>query len=583
MQIVLAIVSFFAAVFLPGAIIYRLIWREKFRLSLFLVVSFLGSLFVNFWLIYALIASGFYTQAVVITLFGIEILWCVYLYRMFYKLPPLYIQDKSTLGFVISALLLIYIVSKMLNPDIFYGWDAVVSWDRWATQWAQGEFILNPSGYPQLYPMLLSLGYVATQMFSSFQAIGGAIYWYFSLVGIGAAAFLCTNAETSYRASIFGTVLGVVVYYVFFMLHHEFNVGYADAPVAMMILISALCLLQVDFIESSNTKTNTESALYLLIGAMAAGISAEIKQAGLFWCVVYVLGVFYLFWLHPRFVSKKIILYCALIVAVLCLPWIIIAIYKKTILHTNATNVDWVMDGIYFGASKLERLIAAITKYKAMSALFLLSLLGLTLKRRIFGFLGLFGFVYFLCWGMLLSYDMRNLQGGMPLMAIALSGVLCAYSAKALILIKKVLCFGYQYMVLGLVVLAVFGSGIAYVYQDKILAKEYKRKMRLGGAETNQMLFEAMQEYGEKPVLTGNQLLQYVPAFDRSLYRHFSFGGYRYDEQERLTNHIAEIKEKEFYILIPTNTIIYYESFFSQPNIRQINKNGTYELFLYTR
>ena len=568
---VFAILSFLNAVFLPGAVaygIYERVCRQDFTLGNFIVFSFIVSCCFNFGLVYLLVGASIYTRHIVIAIFALEILAFLYLFkdRIFKAINPPKILLDSTRGekilFLVSILIALYFLNKCFKADIFIYWDAVVSWDRWASEWARGKFVLNDGGYSQLYPMLLSLGYVASGQISSFQGVGVAIYWYFMFVGIVASLFLLKDSEVFgerfSNQNYFGIMLCVMIYMTFFRYSNEFYVGYVDMPCAMMILISAICLI----------KAKSNATLFLLLGSLSAGISTEIKQAGLFWCGIYTIALIIFF---RNLGVKRLLLNLAIMLTFLA-PWVIIAMYKKLILHTPATNIEYTWDRIYLGKGYLERFELAINRYKKFAYAFFLCVLTLGIKNRIFALFGITAILYFVFWGTHLSYDLRNLQGGLALMIVSI-GAIVVYYFEALL---KILPFLYKRVGAIFCVFVICGLIIAHFSEERTLKNEYKRKMKLGGESTNALVFDAFKNYGSKIVLTNNQLIAYVPAFDRKYYKHYSFGEHRKDgEFER---DALDLKQREgsFYVLLPIKEYERYKDFFK--DARLLGKSDYYAL-----
>lgn len=573
---VFAILSFLVAVFLPGSIVYGTleargkILEANFSLSFFIIFSFVISCCVNFVLIYALVGIGVYTKPIVIAIFICEILAFLYLFRRRILIPlnlPQILQNSTRMEkilFLISILMALYFLNYCFKADIFWAWDAVVSWDRWGSEWASGKFVLNEGGYSQLYPMLLSLGYVASGQISSFQGVGVAIYWYFMFVAAVASLFLLKDNEnfgTKFsNTNFFGIAVCAMIYMVFFRWSGEFYVGYVDMPVAMMILISALLLIKAKVtiekaLDSANLMKNTESSafLILLLGSFAAGISAEIKQSGLFWCGIYVIALIIFF----RKIGAKKLFINFIVMFIFLAPWAIIALYKKLILKVAATNIEYTWHLIYLGKGYLERFSDAISHYKKFAQLFFACLLALGIKNRIFAFLAIAGIAYFVFWGTHLSYDLRNLQGAMPLMMIALSGIVIYYFE----VILRILPLLYKRIGAIFVIFIICGLIVAYFTQERTLKNEHKRKMKLGGEATNTLVLNAYKNYGEKILLTSNQLIAYVPAFERKYYKLYHFGEHIKDGQFESDALALKAKEGSFYILLPNKEYVRYETF----------------------
>ena len=559
MNLLLAISSFFSAVLLPGAIIYRIFIKEKFIISTFIVYSFIFSLCFNFVLIYALILSGIYKQSIISILMILEWIAFIYLCKNEIKSgikPPSILQSNKNevkIIFALSVLMCLFMLNSVFKADIFYAWDAVVSWNRWATELASGKFVLNEGGYPQLYPMLISLGYVASGQISSFQGIGVAIWHYFAFAGIVCSAFILIKDSTNeIQWSVFGLATSIIAYMVFFKLSNQFFIGYVDMPVAMVILISALLLIKASIELGEDSKNNAH--LYLILSSFAAGISTEIKQAGLFYIVIYSICLFYLWYKHK--IKNMILLTCIAIVITFVAPWIIIAIYKKIALNTDATNASYTMSGIYGDVTPIERLLSAIKSYKAYFALFFISIFSITSKNRIFSIFGISSFLYFIFWGCFLSYDLRNLQAGMPLMVIAFS-----YIVYTLIMKVKSINLAFKFIPMAFMMVAIIGMIFGFFAQESILKGEYKRKMTLGGKDINEIVLNAYKTRGAKTLLTSNQLIAFTPEFDRQYYKLYHFGESIKDGE--FENYANNLKNDigTFYILIPNEEFKRYQDF----------------------
>ncbi|MBR7118278.1 MAG: hypothetical protein IKC84_02745 [Helicobacteraceae bacterium] len=547
MNLVLAILSFFGAVLLPGAILQKIFIKEKFVISSFVIYSFIFSLCFNFVLISFLILTRIYTQNIVVSILFIE--WIVFLYifrnEIIYGIhtPKItQIQDNNAkIYFILGTLISLYMLNNILKVDIFYAWDAVVSWNRWATELASMDFVLNDGGYPQLYPMLISLGYVASGKISSFQGIGVAIWQYFAFAGIVCSIFLLPkDSKDMAKWSAFGLILGVITYLAFFSLTNQFFVGYVDMPVSMIILMSSLLMLKASICLDENDKQNAYK--YLILSAFCAGISCQIKQAGLFYIAVYAICLFYLYFKYK--ISNKILLLCIFIAALFVMPWAIIAMYKKFILDMDATNASYTMSGIYGDKSPLERLMNNI--WNPFSLFALAGLFSIISKNVIIGIFGIFGFLYFIFWGCFLSYDLRNMQAGIPFMIIATSYLLYSLFSKKdgifLFLYKRVGLLFISFIIVGLI--------ISFFSQEKILQGEYKRKTTLGGKEISKIISDTYKNRGEKMLLTGNQPIAYNPNINRG-YKHYNFN----IQDDKLIQDLNDFKNDNgaFYILLTKN------------------------------
>ena len=543
MNLILAILSFFGAVLLPGAILQKIFIKEKFIVSIFIIYSFVLSLCFNFVLISLLILSRIYTQYIVVGILLLE--WIVFLYmfrdEILRGIPNItQIKDEQArIFFVLGILISLYMLNNVLRVDIFYHWDAVVSWNRWASELANMKFVLNEGGYPQLYPMLLSLGYVASGKISSFQGIGVAIWQYFAFVGIITSIFLLPkDSKDILKWSAFGLILGVITYLSFFSLIDHFFIGYVDMPVAIVILISSLFVLKASVCLEEGDKNSAYK--YLILGAFCAGISCQIKQAGLFYLAVYIISIIFLYFKYN--LSKKILFFCVFIAILLVMPWIIIALYKKIALNLDATNASYTMSGIYGDKTPLQRLAQSF--WNDFTFFAIASLFAIKSNNKIISIFGLFGFLYFVFWGCFLSYDLRNMQAGIPLMIIATSYLFC----KLLFKVDSVFLLLHKKIGLLFVAFIALGLSMSFFSQEKILQGEYKRKTTLGGKEISKIVLNAYNNRGKKMLLTNNQPIAYNPNIDKQYYKLYGFSA----KSEELLKDLNDFRDKNgaFYILL---------------------------------
>ena len=552
MNALLAGLSFFSAVFLSGAIFYKIFVSHRIhsKPSLLLCSSFVFSLIFNFAFVYLAVFLSIYSQKILLLKLILEILIFTFLFRRdFFSKIQLNnnISGGNAIIFSIALISSLIVLNLILNSifkySIFYTWDAVVSWNRWATEWANGKFILNDGGYPQIYPILLSMGYVLSSKISSYQSIGISIYFYFMFVAITFSTFALFNKD-SIKESSLGVSIALLTYFIFNILIDEFYIGYVDMPVSMMILISSICLLKIESIDNR---------FYIFLGALSAGVASEIKQAGLFWCVFYILGLFHYRYYHPSKVSKKDIFYSLLIIILLVSPWLAIGLYKKFILHTNITNVSVVMGDIHEGRGYFERLFLAIKNYKNIFILFLFSIPSLFSNR--FRFFALSALIYYFLWAFTLSYDIRNLQGGLPTLIISLSALIVYFPRKP---IFNIFLFFYHRLPLVSLSLCFIVLIVLFINSEKIPSKEYKQKILLGGKEASRLVADAFDNYGAKMLVTDNQPIAYSPLFEKYYYPY----GFNSVSEREFEEFAKEFKNKNgsFYILLPTKEYKRYEN-----------------------
>ena len=161
---------------------------------------------------------------------------------------------------------------------IFQQWDAVVSWNRWAVEWAGNRLPQLTSYYPQLLPANISLSYVFMRT-SDVWIFAKATQFLFCLM------LLLAMLDAARRSGNFGLLLGVVITYgllVALLRYRMLSSGYADAPLAFFAWMSVYALLRADLAEDASQRLK-----WLAIGALFAAGAALTKQLGLYVAAVY--------------------------------------------------------------------------------------------------------------------------------------------------------------------------------------------------------------------------------------------------------------------------------------------------------
>ena len=141
--------------------------------------------------------------------------------------------------------------------DIFQEWDAVVSWNRWAIDWAANRLPRTTAEYPQLLPCNLSLSYVFIQDSSIWFFAKGWLFLFCLLLLLGHVRprpARPAGADTS--SGVFITYALLVA-----MLRFRFiSSGYADMPVAFMAYAGVYALLLARGARTPASKRNTSSS-----------------------------------------------------------------------------------------------------------------------------------------------------------------------------------------------------------------------------------------------------------------------------------------------------------------------------------
>jgi len=164
----LGILSLLQIWFLPGLIFVfllpRLSWIDR------ILLSFPLSLTLNYLAVTSLTLLGFYNQQVMLSLVVCELLLLFMIglrVGVFGEIrASLRVVNNGGVNIPLSgtniAVLLIFILffQNFSFQSVFQEWDAVVSYNRWAMDWARGDFPQYTWRYPQLLPIIYSITYV---------------------------------------------------------------------------------------------------------------------------------------------------------------------------------------------------------------------------------------------------------------------------------------------------------------------------------------------------------------------------------------------------------------------------------------
>ena len=205
--------------------------------------------------------------------------------------------------------------------DIFQQWDAVVSWNRWAIDWAANGLPRRTAEYPQLLPTNLSLTYVFIQ---------DSTIWFFAkgLMPLFCLFLLLAMLDLGQATKQTGYYCAVPIAYGLLVAVLRFRFissGYGDVPVAFMGFAGVYALLLATlpashcrtageplavsrasptgecFPKDAPARSSIDAAMrmkYVLLGAVLCAGAALTKQAGLYIAAVYPILAWSLAGLH---------------------------------------------------------------------------------------------------------------------------------------------------------------------------------------------------------------------------------------------------------------------------------------------
>jgi hypothetical protein len=442
----LGILAFLQITCLPGILLIK-----AFKIKggfIQLVVSAFGiSLMANYIIVLTLTALGIYLQPVLLVLLVLE---CGYLAWLFkdelltpleqgipaawsglvghinHLLPGQRQEEQAaytvllrafTAGMGLWALsVLIWGIRVFIGNlgTVFSAWDAVVSWNRWATIWAQNQFPTGTWHYPQLLPANLSVTYVFMNN-NQIQLFAKAMVPLFML----AILLILFDLGLSWKNA--GTFIAVVLAQLIYkkFVGDYLAEGYADIPVSFFALLSVYTLLKAK--QPLAPASELHQAVFL--GAIFAAGSAVTKQAGLYLLGLYPLLAYFILLKDPPQMDKRqkirLLLISMAAALILTAPWYI---YKQIGIWQakDASEVAYLTETVYHGQTILERFSHAaqsLGKYALLLAFLIPALFLLDSALRWVVLLVVLPFAAI--WMIYFSYDTRNLALIFPLWALA--------------------------------------------------------------------------------------------------------------------------------------------------------------------
>ena len=301
--------------------------------------------------------------------------------------------------------------------QIFQQWDAVVSWNRWAVEWAANELPAATSYYPQLLPANISLSYVFMQT-SQVWIFAKAVQFLFCFL------LLLAMLDAARQPGNFGLVPGVAITYGLFVAllrYRKLSSGYADVPLAFFAWMPIYALLM-----ASRALDDAQRSKWLLVGGLLAAGAALTKQMGLYVAAVYPLlarGCVSPSLLLPVSPSARPALRLYLSIGLLVAPWYI---YKYADIQSgnDANNTPQLVLDCHEGRDLPLRLAHAAAELVEATtipggALLLAAVAASLGDRRSRWLLGLFVVPLGLLWAAAFSYDLRNLAMLVPFVGMA--------------------------------------------------------------------------------------------------------------------------------------------------------------------
>ena len=537
----LGILSLLQIWFLPGFAL--LCWLPyRLRPSQAFVLVLLASLTVNFALVWGLVLLGHYNRTALMMVVFIEALVIfAALIRKHRGFADLGETGNKTIatpclgnlvfsGAIAVALLTFAYFFLREVGDIHHRWDAITSWNRWATAWAAGHFPKHTWGYPQLLPMMWSITHVLIGS-KTIQVFAHLVNLIFPLAGLLVTldAYLQRPKPSTGMAVL---TLAIVLLAVDPVRDWAFS-GYADIPVAILCLISVFMLLSID---EAPSKFQIPLAL---AGALAAGLAAATKQGGLLMVLAYpvlLTGTTKL----PRATKLRLAIISIGLGALLAAPsygtwqYRLSAGQDKVLIESVVTA-----EHLHGGRDIIERLSHAFSiLYDKLGAALIAMLIAAYVfalrDTRLRWVLCVFVLPYTIIWAIGFSYSLRNL---LPI--IPLSAALCGLAPAPLwdrfqALYDRQVSSPWpppwprglnpRRWIAGAMLLLVVLAALLPVDDTDLHARQTGQLWKLGDEALNRAVSDLIESAPEKPlILTNYAILKRLPLASRITYKRAKF------------------------------------------------------------
>lgn len=433
---------------LPGLIVQRCL-RLPDSLILKAAYLFALSLTVNYLLGFALTAVGLFTRSVALFLVALEVILLAVLYlkplsridlgafserladRLVVGWKGLFGGAETSISAPLTRLLTLAAVGGLFvlavtslewasryirynAGDVFNTWDTILSWNRWAVEWASNRIPIDTEDYAQLIPinwawMFLIVGSPHMQLFA--QGLMPVFTFAMLLALFGYAVY---RRQPGYLAAVF--VLRVLIKK---FQDNFITAGYVDLPLAFMGLMAILALHEAWCAHEARDRQH-RLMLAIILGSGAAAT----KQPGLLILAVVLAGALWLWWrLRNRPAADRVLLPGLFLPpAIIALPWYAFSFSK--FFRGQADTHLYVPLQQSMGAEGETTSVVAKVQYGLSTLgsyqyLFLALIPALLLLERFWQVLtAAFILPYTLLWAGYANYDFRNLVMIFPLAAI---------------------------------------------------------------------------------------------------------------------------------------------------------------------
>jgi hypothetical protein len=533
---------------LPGSLILKAVnFHGSFLQRV--IYSFALSLIATYCLIFTLSVVHLYNPAIILLILCGEIFVLIWLYRkdlqtpFFENLQQYYDNFKNKLtSFVfpgreakpfksISANLLnilitiglcVFAISGIVWTlrvfignlgSVFEEWDAVVSWNRWALDWAVGRIPLDSGLYPQLIPANWSLTYVLVGN-TIIQTLAKGIMPLFAMF------ILLALFDLGWQSRRIGFFIGGILAQLMIkkFLGAEITNGYVDVAVALFGLLAIHALIAAG--NTNNSPSYSDQCL--LLGAVFAAGAAITKQPGLYIFALYPVLAYINVIRHtdPKLKNNlKKYLSAFLLVSLIPLSWYV---FKEIhfILNTEVYDIQTYFDitAQAYGQAPLHIQIAsAFSRFEIYLVLFILVIASLPLLNPFYRALTLLIVLpYPLIWARMAGYDTRNLAIFLPVFAVV-SGIALQKSYEFIVnRLEGTVVFQIKTYTVIALFLGTLSIALLLFPSGRLIEQQTELQKQILSPSLNEKIYAIVEQDGLDTKILTNYPLRFLPGLENN-------------------------------------------------------------------
>jgi len=545
-MILLGILAMIQVLFLPGILAFKLVKPTGGILKKLIYIIGI-SFILNYLLVFLLTGLHIYIQAVVLLIMVVEVGAVIYFYKAGLTAP---VRDTFTLvweriaaslkwllnpepvgnstanlyeifrkyALIITAFVavgaLVHMAQIFLQniPSVFNTYDAIVSWNRWATEWAQNTFPTSTQDYPQLGPTLYSMTYVI---------LGTAKVQLFAkaLMPLFLVLIMLMFFDLGLEKPSYGILLGVEIVYlvVKHFMGEYIGDGYMDIPLAFFAFLAVYTLL-----KSRRAANEREKVTGVLLGFFFAAGAAITKQPGIYILIIYpFLAILIHGWKNIReWISghRKLILYGLLLAGLVVIPWYALKAFQFTT-GSEASHllIPVARTSTVFGTLNIiDKISSGLLSLGKYAAGFLFILPALFLMDPAIRWISLLIVLPFtLLWSGYASYDVRNVTLVWAFYSLVIAVSLEAYIQWFFKIGERILGqhrLRWWGVILTGIILA--AAGAVLLPTSRIMQEQEKLQRQILNPDLNQELYAYFEANPSQGKILTNYPVDYLPGFE---------------------------------------------------------------------